>query len=245
MPNTNHRWTENELSAVQQMEWPEFSETYPDITYNGYRFKRSALRSEGLAPVGPKSVPTGPSGRAKGFKGFTVGFLDIETTFSTQPRVLYAAIADAWGNVEQFHRNDYPGENSLFDDSELVEAIVKAAAKYDIIVTWNGKMFDIPVLNGRMAYHGRTERIKPRMHLDLMYYARGQMMRIGRSSLESVSRYFGTDNSKTPLDVRTWDRAVAGDDEAYADIVKHCDADTLVLRDVFGTLKHSVSNLHA
>jgi len=242
VPNTNHFWTKDEESAVVSMDWADFSESYPDISYNAFRFKRKSI-VEG--PIGPARKPIPKAGgNARTFSGFTMGFFDIETTFSTQPRVLYAAIADAWGNVERFSRDQFPGEHPLYDDSELVNAIVEGCKKYDIIVTWNGKMFDVPVINGRQAYHGNINRLEPKFHLDLMYYARGQSMRIGRSSLESVSRYFDAPHAKTPLSVKTWDRAVAGDDKAYAEIATHCDADVLVLRDVFNSLKGSVAKLH-
>ena len=152
--------------------------------------------------------------------------------------MLYGAIADGFGNVRQFFKG-----RDITDDSELVDRYARALEQYDVLVSWNGKLFDIPVLGGRLAFHG-LRRVDPNMHIDLMYYAKGQFMRIGRSSLQSVSEYFDTGNRKTPLSVRIWDRAMAGSDEDYAKIVEHCDADVLVLRDVFATLKQHVRNIH-
>jgi uncharacterized protein YprB with RNaseH-like and TPR domain len=80
--------------------------------------------------------------------------------------------------------------------------------------------------------------------MDLMYYATGGSMRIGRRSLQSVSEYFDVPNRKTPLSVRIWDKAMSGDPEAYDKIVEHCDADVLVTRDVFRVLKTQISNIH-
>lgn len=172
------------------------------------------------------------------YVGLSIGYFDIETTFSTQPIVLYAAIADGFGNVRQFRKGP-----DITDDKALVAAYAKALAEYDILVSWNGKLFDQPVLQARLAFHG-LPRLDLNMHIDLMYYATGQFMRMGRKSLQSVSEYFEVSNQKTPLRVRQWDGAMAGKPEEYAKIVEHCDADVLVLRDVFPVLKRHVRNIH-
>lgn len=172
------------------------------------------------------------------FKGLTVGFFDIETTFSTQPIVLYAAIADQFGRVRQFRKGP-----DITDDRALVEELAKALSEYDILVSWNGKLFDVPIIQARLAYHG-LPRLDLNMHIDLMYYATGQFMRIGRRSLQSVSEYFEVSNQKTPLRVRQWDGAMAGKPEEYEKIVEHCDADVLVTRDVFQVLKRHIRTIH-
>lgn len=172
------------------------------------------------------------------FVGLTIGYFDIETTFSTQPIMLYGAIADAWGNVYQYRKG-----NDITNDRDLVDAYARALEEYDILVSWNGKMFDIPVISGRLAYHRLRPLIRGK-HIDAMYYASGNAMRIGRRSLASVSEYFNSENRKSPLSVRTWDAAMAGSEDAYREIQEHCDADVLVLREVFGTLKSQVLNIH-
>ncbi len=172
------------------------------------------------------------------FGGFSIGFWDLETTFSTQPIVLYGAVADVFGNVQGWRKG-----KDITDDKALVKAAAMALTDFDIWATWNGKLFDVPVLNGRLRYHG-LQPLPGVKHMDLMYYATGGSMRIGRRSLQSVSEYFDVPNRKTPLNVRTWDKAMAGSEEAYDKIVEHCDADVLVTRDVFRVLKTQIANIH-
>ena len=167
-----------------------------------------------------------------------MAYWDLETTFSTQPLVLYGAIADQFGEVFCF-----PKGKDITDDKDLVHTIASALSEYDVWVTWNGKLFDVPVLNGRLRYHG-LQPLPLVKHIDAMYYATGNSMRIGRRSLQSVSEYFDVPNRKTPLSVRIWDKAMAGDTKAYALIKEHCDADVLVTRDVFNVLKTQVANIH-
>lgn len=181
-------------------------------------------------------IPSWPE--PKSFIGLTLGFFDIETTFSTQPIMLYGAIADSWGNVQQFYKG-----RDITDDRELVNSYARALEEYDILVGWNSKAFDVPVLSGRLAYHRLRPLIKGK-HVDLMWYSTGSSMRIGKRSLQSVSEYFNTNNKKSPLTVRIWDKAMSGSEEDYRLIQEHCDADVLVLREVFGSLKDQIQNIH-
>jgi len=239
MPNTAHRWTQDEDAAIiGGMAFEEFVDRYPDITWNAFRFRRARLMQapEPTSAVAPAALQ---SGAPDTYVGPKVLYLDIETTFSSQPRILYAATADGWGRITQFRREDYPGNNYLLDDSDLVDAYARHLESADIWYSWNGKMFDIPVINARLAFHGRPM-LQSRMHSDLMWYASQNVMRLGRRSLDSVSRYFGTAAKKTPLDVVTWDRAVTGEVEAYEEIIEHCDADVEVLRQTFQHLRGKV-----
>lgn len=174
----------------------------------------------------------------KTFVGLSIGYFDIETTFSTQPIMLYGAIADAWGNVRQFRKG-----RDITNDRELVDTYARALEEYDILVGWNSKLFDSPIVQARLAFWD-LPKLNLNMHIDLMYYASGQFMRIGRRSLQSVSEYFEVSNQKTPLKVRQWDGAMAGKEEEYQKIIEHCDMDVLVLRDVFNILKRNIRTVH-
>jgi uncharacterized protein YprB with RNaseH-like and TPR domain len=167
-----------------------------------------------------------------------MAYWDLETTFSNQPLVLCGAIANQFGDVQQWKKGA-----DITDDKQLVHDIASALSEYDIWVTWNGKLFDVPVLNGRLRYHG-LQPLSLVKHIDAMYYATGGSMRIGRRSLQSVSEYFDSPNRKTPLNVRIWDKAMSGDAKAYNLILEHNYADVLVTRDVFNVLKTQVANIH-
>lgn len=225
----------NALAMTAHMPGQEGYKAYLSLggtrSFDGWEVRRRRIDAPDMGPV---QIP----GPEEEYVGLKIGYFDIETTFSTQPIVLYAAIADGFGNVRQFRRGE-----DITDDSALVSEYAKALAEYDVLVSWNGKLFDVPVLQGRLAFHG-LPRLDLNMHIDLMYYATGQFARIGRKSLQSVSEYFEVQNSKTPLRVRQWDRAMSGKEEDYEKIVEHCDADVLVLRDVFPVLKRFIRTIH-
>jgi len=246
------KWTESELAALDEvapdsgmLAYHRFGAiTNYSRSYNSFEVKRRRVLND--SPSARSAVEFGipftPKpmwfGEAQTFVGLTIAYWDLETTFSTQPIVLYGAIANQFGDVRGFHKG-----KSIVDDKELVHNIASALSDYDIWVTWNGKLFDVPVLNGRLRYHG-LQPLPLTKHIDAMYYATGSSMRIGRRSLQSVSEYFDVPNRKTPLSVRIWDRAMSGDEEAYELIADHCDADVLVTRDVFNVLKTQIANIH-
>ena len=210
--------------------------------YNGWEVARRRLEAPALLHSLPSTEPlVVPMGD---YKGLTMGFFDIETTFSNEPVVLYAAIMDSFGRLQQF-----PCGDDWTDDRELVRAYAEALNSYDILVSWNGILFDIAVLNSRLAYWQAQDgkgprRVDPNMHIDLMYYATGRFNRLGRKSLQNVSEYFEVGSEKTPLRIRTWNGAMQGKPEDYAKIVEHCDRDVQVLRDVFPVLKQHIRNIH-
>lgn len=68
--------------------------------------------------------------------------------------------------------------------------------------------------------------------------------RIGSSKLVNVQKFFKTADSKTDVDWDTWNLASMGDEKAMDYVVEHCEADVLVLRDVFNHLKPLVRTIH-
>lgn len=248
-------WTENELAAIDSVSANSGMEAYHawaalvgyTKSYDAFEVKRRRVNASrhalSFTDASKYGVSESPDKHLVTLKdianyvGFNVAYWDLETTFSTQPLVLYGAIADQFGNIRGFSKG-----HDITDDKILVQSIRDALNGYDIWVTWNGKLFDVPVLNGRLIFHG-LEPLAPKMHIDLMYKATGGSVRIGRRSLQSVSEYFNVENRKTPLTVRVWDRAMAGDSDAYELIGEHCRADCLVLRDVFAVLKPQIGTI--
>lgn len=174
-----------------------------------------------------------------------VAFYDTESTdlAASWGRILCGSIVQLTGDPYTFRRDDYNQINPI-DDGEICMTLRDELERQDIIVSWNGILHDIPLLNARLAASGlRPCRIGEKhgvRHLDLMWYAGGQSMKIGSRKLDNVAKFFGCENQKTPLDGEVWQLAAAGDQDAMNLIVEHCEADVLVLRDVFPHLAPGV-----
>ena len=129
-------------------------------------------------------------------------------------------------------------------DKALAIALRNEVEKYDVIVTWNGKMFDIPFLNARLLkHHERPVRVK--FHFDAMYQAGYSANRIGSKKLVNVQKFLDCTEAKTEIDWDVWKLAIMGDDEALAQVIEHCEQDVKVLAEVYWRLLPYLKNLHS
>ena len=176
-----------------------------------------------------------------------VTFFDTESTnlAAAWGRIICASFAGLEGEAFTF-RSDHKkwkGKN-LIDDGPLCVAIRDELERADMIVGWNSILHDIPLLNARLANVGeravKTGEKHGTWHLDAMWYSGGSSMKIGGRRLDTVAKFFGTQDQKTPLDPETWQLAGAGDKKGMDLVVRHCEADTLVVRDLFPKLAPNV-----
>lgn len=183
-------------------------------------------------------------GQHADYAGFRMAFYDIETTNlgAGMGRVLCVSIADEFGKVTTRTYADFDGK-SILDDTPLVAWTREELDKYDIWVGWNSILFDQPFLNGRLLKGLEWPLRMDKMHIDLMYMFRGRKVRFGSSKLDNVAKNLGVPNQKTPLDFATWERAMVGDKDALAEVVEHCEADVLVLRDVFARSRRLIQSV--
>jgi len=108
-------------------------------------------------------------------------FLDLETMglFAGQPLVVAGLAVLKPDNtilVEQYVVRDFPDELALLGE------VNRAVESHQVIVTYNGKTFDLPFLSGRSAYYGLRLNPPP-VHFDLLHFCR----RAWRSELEGCS----------------------------------------------------------
>jgi uncharacterized protein YprB with RNaseH-like and TPR domain len=117
-------------------------------------------------------------------------FLDTETTglaggTGTYPFLVGIAWWDAGGlQVEQFFMRDLDEEHSLL--LELSERM----AKRPVLVTFNGKSFDWPLLETRYRMTRSIPSFTPKVHLDFLHPARRLWrLRIGSVRLKDLERH--------------------------------------------------------
>src|SRR5205085_11769652 len=114
---------------------------------------------------------------------------------------------------------------------------------YNMIVGWNSRLFDLPLLNARLAKHGERP-CRPQFHVDAMYYAGGGSMRIGSRKLENVQKYFKLGDEKTAIDWEQWQAVATGDATAMKAVVEHCEQDVKVLAQAYWKLLPHIANIH-
>lgn len=127
------------------------------------------------------------------------------------------------------------------DDSVLVQGILDELATYDLIVSWNGKLFDVAFLKAKSAEY-QLAPARLRWHLDAMWIVRNGM-RIGSSKLINVQKYLGVDSEKTDITWGDWRKASRGVKKSMDIVVEHCEADVEVLSEVYWRLLPYVKQL--
>jgi uncharacterized protein YprB with RNaseH-like and TPR domain len=178
-----------------------------------------------------------------------VMFFDIEATglIALMGRVLCASYCELGKEDAWTDRLDETKKTSEIDDSSLVVKIRDTIEEADILCTWNGILFDVPFLNARLQLAGeRPCQIGEKYgtyHLDLMYYATGQALRIGSKKLDNVAKFFKVTSQKTELDWDVWQLAATGNREAMDTVVEHCEADVQVVRDLWPYLLPHVKKI--
>lgn len=172
-------------------------------------------------------------------------FFDTESTDlkGMMARMLCASYCDLDGKPSTHRADEFKGRSKI-DDGKLCLAIRDELESANLIVGWNSKLHDIPLLNAKLAKAGHRPFRPLNFHLDLMWYAGGASMKIGSRKLDNVAKFFKLEEQKSPLDWDTWQEAGMGSKEALDYVVEHCEADVKVLREAYKHLLPYVANLH-
>jgi len=160
--------------------------------------------------------------------------LDIEATNLAADfgRVLCACVKPLDGKTLTISQtNSKSFKDRPWDDSEVVKRTMEELSKYDVWVTYYGKGFDIPFLKTRALSIGDRPYLYA-FHIDLYFWVK-YGLRMSRRSLLRMQEYLNLTEKKTPLTPEIWQKATAGNREAYNSIIEHCQQDVIVLEDVY------------
>jgi uncharacterized protein len=162
--------------------------------------------------------------------------LDIETTsLEADAGTLVSA-----GIMSDTGRAEYLEAKKTSEEKPLLLKLEKRLESYDVMVTWNGRSFDIPFLTTRLMKHGLDPRpFLRKPHIDLADVVKSRL-RLTFTYLDHVCDFFQIERKKGPmgLDVpHLYVRALEGDRKAAASIRDHCLDDLQATRQVFMKLK--------
>ncbi len=162
--------------------------------------------------------------------------LDIETTsLEADAGTLVSA-----GLMSDTGRGEYLEARKTSEEKPLLSKLAKRLESYDVVVTWNGRSFDIPFLTTRLMKHELDPRpILRKPHIDLADVVKSRL-RLTFTYLDHVCDFFQIERKKGPmgLDVpHLYVRALEGDRKANASIREHCLDDLRATRQVFLKLR--------
>lgn len=174
-----------------------------------------------------------------------VGIFDLEMSNLNADYgiVLCGVVKPYKGESKIFRIDKYPlYKKDRADDKALITALRDELERYDVVVGYNSKRFDVPFLNARLLSHG-LKKLPPPKHIDVYWQARFKL-KLSSSRLEAVQEFLGLEVKKTRIDGRHWVRAVAGYRADLDYIVKHCVLDVDVLEEVYCAMLPFIDVVH-
>lgn len=117
------------------------------------------------------------------------------------------------------------------DEEPLVRTVHANLLEADMMVTFNGKGFDLGFLNTKFMKY-RLPAIPVVGHVDLYQVAKHKM-RLRPKSLKNIARYLGLRNQKMDLPWSYWQRARDGDPSAIRTIRLRGRSDVLLTEELY------------
>jgi uncharacterized protein YprB with RNaseH-like and TPR domain len=164
-----------------------------------------------------------------------IAFVDIEASnlkadFGT---VVVVAIKPYKGEVKVFKAR--PGR-----DKSLLKRVAKELAKYQLWVTFYGKLFDVPFLNSRLLAN-RLPPLPKQHHCDLYWVIKGQTA-LSRRNQGHLLSWLRTPERKMGVSPNVWAElpAVGGNLDV---LVERCASDVKGLEALYKKVKHLIGEI--
>ena len=177
-------------------------------------------------------------------------YFDTETTgLGGGAGVLAFLVGLAWFDDELRLHSEQLLLRSPAQELPLLEAFAERVEASDLLVSYNGKAFDLPLLNGRMVMN-RRPKLPERAHLDLLHVARRlHKSRLGACrliSLESEVLGFvrGPDIAGVDIAPRYAHFLRSGDESALEAVVEHNAWDVVSMAALVGLYGEPFELLH-
>jgi len=170
-----------------------------------------------------------------------VAFLDIEATSLTADSGFIVGFGLMFEDGSWIH--EFLEGTIIEGEKQLLEKLLRDIAEVEVIVTWYGEGFDIPMIVSRSLFHKLDpSSLLMKEHIDLCTYAR-KLLRLSDYSLDSVAKFF---NIPKKVELKGRDmppiymKAISGDKEALRLIEEHCYDDLSALRRIYEIMAKSV-----
>lgn len=142
-----------------------------------------------------------------------------------------------WYGVDEpmFYSKFHNGEQ------EMVQAAHYLLSESDIIVTYNGKKFDVPHLNREFITHELTPPA-PYSHIDLYHTVRSKF-KFASNKLDHVAEQLGLGNKFEHSGFDLWVKCMGGDPEAWEEMKTYNIQDVILTEQVYDKVKPWVTGV--
>ena len=167
-----------------------------------------------------------------------VGFIDIETTNLDANFGMMLSYCIKEQGKKKIHealitRADMDDAPAGKEDRRIVESCIRDLAKFDRIVTYYGRRFDVPFIRTRALSCGvGFPHYSTLVHDDLYFVVRNRF-KLSSNRLEMACRVLLGDTNKTRLEPSLWRAAGRGDKKSLAYIIDHNRKDVIDLERLY------------
>ncbi len=167
-------------------------------------------------------------------------FLDIEATGleAESAFIVGFGLMDEKGEWKHRFASSVPS-----GEKELLSELMRELENYDLIITWYGEKFDLPMIYSRCLKHGlNPSSLLRKRHLDLHKIV-SSYLKLSKNSLDNVCKFFDIKKEVTVTGADMppyYMKALSGDKDALKLIEDHCKDDLNGLRQVYGKIRSFV-----
>lgn len=145
-----------------------------------------------------------------------------------------------WADEEYIYYHDVRDNTDINNDANILRTIYKLLEKADILVTHNGKKFDIPKLNARFIQNGFRP-LPLKSHIDTLQIAR-KHFKFSSNKLEYLARILLPKNfqkltKRKFSGFELWSECLRGNEKAWKEMEAYNCQDVLVLEAVYEKLR--------
>lgn len=126
-------------------------------------------------------------------------------------------------------------------DKAMLRKVAAELAKYQIWVSFYGKMFDIPFLNSRLVRHG-LHALEKKHHIDIYWVIKARTALSRRNQAHLLS-WLGTPEQKMSVSPNTWAEMAVSTDEKLKILVERCESDVTGLEALYNKTKHLIGEI--
>ena len=167
-----------------------------------------------------------------------IGFLDIESSnLVADFGIMLSYCIKERGNdtilSSVIKRHDIQKAKAGDEDRKVVAQCIKDLQKFDRIVTYYGKRFDIPFIRTRASSCGLDFPSYGSLIHDDLYFVVRHRFRMSSNRLENACRVLLGDTNKTRIEGKYWRAAARGDEESLSYILDHNEKDVVDLERLY------------
>lgn len=165
-----------------------------------------------------------------------IAFVDIEASnlkadFGT---VVVVSIKPYKGKAKTFSAK--PGR-----DKQLLQQVAEELSKYQVWVTFYGKMFDIPFINSRLLVNG-LKPLPKQHHIDMYWVIKSQTA-LSRRNQAHLLEWLEADSKKMSVSPNVWSEMPANTVKSLKILRERCESDVTGLEAMYEKTKHLIREI--